>query len=213
MIRAHVEGGGQPRPRFLVRLLVAAIAAIALSWAFMGRASSHGGAARLLVEPPRINPGGTVVVEGDDLSSDDAITLVIAGEGVRVELGTKVSDGQGHLTQAFIVPVDLPVGGYGLEAIGSGGDVIAADLVVSGPPIDPAGGGGGQGQDDPLLVPLPSGWRSGLATSGAGYPTTNGSPPAGEMPVGLVAGAVAGLAIIAMAALTLVSRRRAFPRR
>ena len=189
------------------------LAAIALTWAFTGRAFSHGGAARLLVEQARVNPGGTVVVEGDDLSSDDAISLVIAGDGVRVELGTKVSDGQGHLTQAFIVPVDLAVGGYRLEAIGSGGDVIAAELVVSGPPIDPAEGGGGQSQDDPLLVPLPSGWRSGLATPGAGYPATNGGLPAGEVPVGLVAGAVAGLAILAMAALTLASRRGGSARR
>jgi hypothetical protein len=189
-------------------LLVALAAAISLSWVVAGQAMAHGGSARLLVEPPRVNPGGTVVVEGDDLSSDDEITLVIAAEGVRVELGTKVSDGQGHLTQAFIVPVDLAVGGYRLEAIGSGGDVIAADLVVSGVPIDPAGDGGGQGQDDPLLVPLPSGWTSGLATDGAGYPAPTGGGPTGEVPIGVIVGAVAGLAMLAMVALTLASRGR-----
>jgi hypothetical protein len=170
---------------------------------------AHGGSARLLLDPLRVNPGGTVVVEGDDLSADDQITLVLVGEERRLEVGAHVSDGQGHLVQAFVVPSDLAAGGYQLEAVGSAGDVISAPLVVSGLPVPPDGGQGGQGgQGGGLLVPLPSDWQSSLSSPAAGVAPPPVEAPASELHAGVTAAIVGGLIAVAVVLLTLLSKRR-----
>jgi hypothetical protein len=168
----------------------------------------HGGSARLLLEPARSNPGGTVVVEGDDLSADDQITLAIEGNGQRIEVGRVASDGQGHLTQAFVVPDQLVSGTYQLEAIGSAGDVIAASLVISGAALPSNGPDQGRGGDDPLLVPLPSNWHSGLSGRGPGTPNPVDPPAADGLPPGAIAAAVAAVLLLALITVNVAARRR-----
>ena len=171
-------------------------------------AAAHGGSARILVEPPRVNPGGTVVVEGDDLSADDLISLVISNDGRRVEIGTVSSDGQGHLTQAFVVPADLASGSYELEAVGSAGDVVAAPLVVSGEPTPSEAAEPGRDDDDPLLVPLPSGWHNSLSSPGPGTPNPAQPQATDGLPIGAVAGIVAALLLVGIAAVNVIAKRR-----
>ena len=192
---------------------MAALAIAAVWLAAAGLVVAHGGSARLLLDPLRVNPGGTVVVEGDDLSADDQITLVLVGADFRLEVGVNTSDGQGHLVQAFVVPSDLVTGGYQLQAVGSAGDVISAALVVSGEPVPPDGGGeggqGGQGgQDGGLLVPLPSDWTSSLSSPVAGVAPPPVDAPTSELPIGVTAAIVGGLIVVSVAILGLLSRRR-----
>lgn len=133
---------------------IAAVATLVfLLAALPGAASGHDGIARLILEPDRVNPGGVVVVRGEDLGADDVIQLALIGSSARTELTTVTSDGQGHFTVAIEVSPDAPQGVYAIEATGQA--TLTVPLFVEGAPVS-NGEGAPPGQDEGLPAVVPS---------------------------------------------------------
>ena len=188
-------------------MAMAGLAILALASAPM--AFAHGGGPRLLLEPDRSNPGGVVTVRGEDLGSDELITFSVVGIKGAIPIGDMIADGEGHLTVALQVPVDMAVGVYALEATqASGARVANAPLFVEGAPILPGEGGpGGKDEDDTLLIVLPAGWQQSL--SGpivTAIPVTSAGPgkdlAAGAPEMGLLVGLI--VLVVGAAAMGLV---------
>lgn len=123
--------------------------------ALPGAAVAHEGAARLILDPDRVNPGGVVVVRGEDLGADDEMRVALVGGTGRTELATITSDGQGHFSVAIQVSAEAPVGVYAVEAVGPSGVKLTAAMFVEGAPVI-EGGGAPPGQDEGLPAILPS---------------------------------------------------------
>jgi len=133
---------------------VAAVATLAfLLAALPGAASAHDGIARLILEPDRVNPGGVVVIRGEDLGADDVMQIALIGLSGRTELTTVTSDGQGHFTVAIAVSPDAPQGVYAIEATGQA--TLTVPLFVEGAPVS-NGDGAPPGQDEGLPAVIPS---------------------------------------------------------
>lgn len=133
---------------------IAAVATLAfLLAALPGAASAHDGIARLILEPDRVNPGGVVVIRGEDLGADDIMQIALIGSAGRTELTTVTSDGQGHFTVAIEVSRDAPPGVYAIEATGQA--TLTVPLFVEGAPVS-NGDGAPPGQDEGLPAVIPS---------------------------------------------------------
>ena len=59
---------------------------------------------RRLRRSAAVNPGGVIVVRGDNVSTDDPVRVELVGGVTRIELGTAVTDGEGHFTIGATVP-------------------------------------------------------------------------------------------------------------
>jgi hypothetical protein len=196
------EGGASPRPLGVSSRLALALS---LGWALSivpAAASGHEGSARLILEPDRVNPGGVVVVRGEDLGADNELSVALVGTAGRAPLTSVTSDGEGHFSVPVLIPADAPVGVYAIEA-GAG---LNAVLFIEGAPIA-AGDGGPPGRDEPLLVVLPPDWQRSLASPIASLrpfvtPPDEAAPapvPADDVdvvPVVALVGAIAALAIL-----------------
>ena len=169
-------------------------------------ASGHEGSARLILEPDRVNPGGVVVVRGEDLGADNEMSVALVGSAGRAPLTSVTSDGEGHFSVAVQIPADAPVGVYALEAVTDAGAGLNAVLFIEGAPI-PAGDGGPRGRDEPVLVVLPEDWQQSLASPLASLrplvaPPNEAAPaPATAdgvdvVPVVALVGAIAALAVL-----------------
>lgn len=158
------EGGAKPRPLGVSgRIAASAVAVVVALMIVPSSVGAHEGSARLILEPDRVNPGGVVVVRGEDLGADNEMTVALVGTAGRAPLTTVTSDGEGHFSVAVQIPVDAPVGVYALEAVTDAGAGLNAVLFVEGAPIL-AGEGGPPGRDEPLLVVLPADWQRSLAS-------------------------------------------------
>ena len=102
----------------------AGLAAAALFLFAVSTTAAHEGGPRLLLEPNRINPGGVVLVRGEDLGLDEPLQLSLVGEVGRVELAAVTTDGEGHFTVAVEVPADVSAGTYAFETTLSSGAPI-----------------------------------------------------------------------------------------
>jgi len=168
-------------------------------------ASGHEGSARLILEPDHVNPGGVVVVRGEDLGADSELSIALVGTAGRAALTAVTSDGEGHFSVPILIPADAPVGVYAIEAATDAGAGLNAVLFIEGAPIA-AGEGGPPGRDEPLLVVLPADWQRSLASPIASLrplvvPPAAPSPPATAdsmdlVPVVALAGAIAALAVL-----------------
>lgn len=169
----------------------------------------HEGPPRILVEPATVNPGGTVVVRGEDLSAEATIALAIIGANARVELETETTDGEGHFTRALVIPYDIAEGRYAIEGTSPAGDVYRVEVLVSGAPILPREGGSGRDEDDPLLIPLPSGWQQSLSEPAVTAPPVAGSG-SGAINVPLDAAALLSVVafLVGAVAASVIERRR-----
>lgn len=183
----------------VLRGLVAAIGLLVLG---VAPALAHGGEAALIVEQNVAPPGGSLVVRGEDLGSEAPIRLALFGSQT-IDLGTVVSDGEGHLLLALTIPPGLPAGTYSLVATTPSGSSAFAAVIVDGQPVaDGQGGQGGRDEDDPLLVALPPNWQQTLASPPAvASPIASGPAPApvpSEPPIPIL-----GLALVALTGLGL----------
>ncbi|HET7704338.1 MAG TPA: hypothetical protein VFK35_13135 [Candidatus Limnocylindrales bacterium] len=173
---------------------------------------AHDGSARMLLAPDRVPPGGVVEVRGEDLGADTGISLRLAGPAGGVELGSTVTDGEGHFVIAVALPTELPPATYRVQATESDGDApLDAILIVEGAAVTEGGQPGEKDEDDPLLIALPSGWQRSL--SGpivTARPLTEtlpaGSASRGSVELGLVL--VAGSALLGALGLVAGSRIR-----
>ena len=155
-----------------------------------------------------MNPGGVVVVRGEDLGADNELTVALVGTAGRAPLTAVTSDGEGHFTVAVQIPADAPVGVYALEAVTDAGAGLNAVLFVEGAPILP-GDGGPPGRDEPLLVVLPADWQRSLASPLASLTPLVSAPPVEAPPDGIDLVPLVALvaAVGALAVLFLRTRR------
>jgi hypothetical protein len=174
-----------------------------LLWLRAASVAAHGGVPTLQLGAERVNPGATLELLGD-MTTEGAVELrLVAGTTVR-SLGNAVADYEGHFQVFVIVPVDIPTGGYTVQAE-SAVERASAPLVVAGSPI---GGEEGQlpGQDEARAGVLPVG--SGAAVEGGSGATSSvegtGAPPGN---VGIVLVVLIG-AVIAALVFGTVARAR-----
>ncbi len=178
----NLKGGTRSRPSAIPRSGTGALLGLLLFLALVPTVTAHGGAARLIVTPDPVNPGGTIEVRGEDLSADAAIKLVLVGSDGRTDIAMVDTDGQGHAVAFVRLPAELPTGIYAIHAVDPTGAAIKAPLEVAGPPITDGGGEpGGRDEDDGLLVALPPGWQQSLSDPAVtAVPVTTTTTPSGS---------------------------------
>jgi hypothetical protein len=160
----------------------------------------------LVLEPDRVAPGGTLLARGDDFGADADVTIELVVGGGRITLATTASDGEGHFAQSVRIPQEAAGGAYRLEATGSSGIVLAADLAVEALP----GGGPVRDPDDrqigaaPALPASESDRR--VITPPASAPLT--VPQAGTDPAPILLVGGGAVAIVGLLGVLLVDRLR-----
>ena len=156
-------------------LTAAAILAAAVSFVLpTSPVGAHDGGPRLILEPNEVNPGGVVLIRGEDLGLDEAMQVSLVGDAGRADLAAVTTDGQGHFTVAVEIPPDVPVGTYAIQSATSTGAIIRSLVRVDGAPIVEQGGAP-PGQDEGFPAPQP-----GTAGSPAAAPVV---PEASSKPV------------------------------
>ena len=113
-------------------------------------AAAHDGFTGITVDPPRVNPGGVVVIGGHQVATDDQVRVELVGPSGRTELATAVTDGEGHFTVGGAIPPETAVGRYAIEVTGLSGVHMSVDLLVEGTPIYDAQNGAPPGRDEGL---------------------------------------------------------------
>ena len=183
-----------------LRPILASAAAVAAALVVVPVVLAHGGETFMNAEPTIVQPGGGIGVRADLLTSGP-VTISLAGtDGSRREVGTVEETVEGHFEVFFEVPSDLPAGVWTLLAEADHTVYGSTTIEVAGSSVK-AQEGGGQGpreEDDPLLVPLPSGWQASRSS-----PPGTTTPPAALtnqvdlVPIVSLAAAIGGLAILA----------------
>lgn len=178
-------------------LLIAALLIASLGWP--AAVTAHDGRTRLVVERGSVNPGGTIVVRGEDFDADDVVKVALVG-GSSLDLGDVMTDAEGHFEIGIVVPTDMAAGVYSLTAVVRGGPGATIEISVQGAPVvGEEGGQGGRDEDDPLLVALPEGWQQSLSSPNAGPPVASQDLTAGTSDaVPYVPGGLVGLVVIAL---------------
>ena len=155
--------------------ILSSAAAVAAALVVAATVLAHGGETFFTAEPAVVPPGGGVGVRADLLTSGP-VRLTLAGtDGSRREVGVVEETEEGHFEVFFEVPKDLPVGLWTLLAEADSTVYGSTTIEVAGSAVG-AEEGGGQGprdEDDPLLVPLPSGWQASRSS-----PPGSTTPPA-----------------------------------
>jgi hypothetical protein len=123
-------------------------------WALMTLATpgiglGHDGFTGITLVPPRVNPGGVVVITGHQIATDEPVAISLAGPTGRTRLATAVTDGLGHFTVGPTIPAETPSGAYVIEVSGQAGVYMSTNLLVEGSPIFD-GNGAPAGQDEGL---------------------------------------------------------------
>src|SRR6186997_1595575 len=132
------EGGITSRPSGLSNRMptaVALAAAVLFVLASVAPVAAHEGGPRLILEPAHVNPGGVVLIRGEDLALDEPMQVSLAGDASRVDLGQVTTDGEGHFYLSATMPADVPVGTYAIEAVNSTGNAVRELVVLQGSPI------------------------------------------------------------------------------
>ena len=103
--------------------------ALVLMLAVSSQAHSGGEETGLSVEPDSLQAGGTVVLVGTGLESNDTRTLALVGPDITVDLGTVTSDADGMFQIQLTIPGHLPAGSYELRAIGD--EILTVPLALT----------------------------------------------------------------------------------
>ena len=177
------------------------LARVAVASALMILASSgiglgHDGFTGITLEPPRVNPGGVVVITGHQIATDESVEIVLAAPTGRTQLATAVTDGLGHFIVGPTIPAETPSGTYVIEVGGQAGVYMSIDLVVEGSPIFDGQNGAPAGQDEGL--------------PGASSVSTTGSVAAGPQGDPGVTAATSEIDLVPIVALALAVGALAF---
>lgn len=122
-----------------------------------------------------VAPGDGVAVRADLVATGPVALTLVGIDGGRREVGSIEETDQGHFDVLVRIPVDLAPGPWTILAEVAGAPIGSAVVQVGGDPVGAEDGGqGGRDEDDPLLVPLPSGWQASRTSAPA---TTTGSVP------------------------------------
>ena len=87
---------------------------------------------------------------GDNVSTDDPVRVELVSGVTRIELGTAVTDGEGHFTIGATVPPETAVGPYTVEVSGLSGVRMSVPLIVEGIPFYDGQNGAPPGRDEGL---------------------------------------------------------------
>ena len=122
-------------------VVASVVAGLSLAFAIVAGAQAHGGgeATALSVEPDSLQAGGTVVLAGKGLEPNSDRTLVLAGPGMTVDLGTVTTDADGMFQVQLTIPSHMPAGTYELRAIGD--EVLTVPLALTAGAAPLAAGG------------------------------------------------------------------------
>jgi hypothetical protein len=132
--------------------------------------------------------------------------LISVTDGSRRLLGTIPAVEEGHFQANVIVPADVPLGDYLLEA-GVQNVAIRAPLSIAGTPIVGEGGAGGPDQADALIQPAPSAGSAGPAKPAIPAGRTSADSDWGPL------GAIGAVMIAAFGAIGLLAALRVRARR
>lgn len=110
---------------------VVVVFGLALSFGAAVAVLAHSGEGEegIVVEPPSVTAGDTVVLAGSGLEADSERVLVLAGDHMTVSLGTVTTDAEGTFSTELTIPSHLPSGTYELQAIGD--ETISTPLAVT----------------------------------------------------------------------------------
>ena len=156
-------------------------------------AAGHDGLTGVFVDPPRVNPGEVIVVRGDNVSTDDPVRVELVSGVTRIELGTAVTDGEGHFTIGATVPPETPVGPYTVEVSGLSGVRMSVPLIVHGIPFYDGQNGAPPGRDEGLPA-MPS-VEGRLPDQLAGQPAAATAPDLDLVPLVALGLAVGGFVL------------------
>jgi hypothetical protein len=139
------------------------------------------------------------------------VRLSLAGtDGSTRFVGVIEQTDGGHFEVFIEIPTDLPVGHWTLLAEADGAPIASATLEVAGAPVgEEVGGQGPRDEDDPLLVPLSSGWRA--SRSDPPTATQPGAVDTGGGSIDIVPFASLAAAIVALTVLVVRTRPRRSP--
>lgn len=128
---------------------------VLLAIAMPAPAAGHDGITGVFVEPDLVPPGGVIVVNGDNVSTDDPIQVDLIVGATRIALAATATDGEGHFTIGATLPSDLAAGTYAVEVNGASGVHMTDWVQVDGAPIFDGQQGGPAGRDEglPTLPP------------------------------------------------------------
>jgi hypothetical protein len=178
-----------------------------------GVASAHGGHPGLVAEPNPVPPGGTVEIRGDNLGSDEAVTVVLVVDGRGLVIANGTTDGVGHLTLITTIPATLPAARYTMQALAAGGYAADGSIELAGVSLAEPGGAGDPYERGPIgeppvpATPVP-------AAAGGGQPVFIDLPASvtGNQATAVTDLAILGVALLiplAIAAILIGRRRRA----
>ncbi len=94
--------------------------------------SVDGEEASVTVEPSSVTAGGSVMVAGSGLALGGDRLIVLASNGLTVELGWVVTDAVGRFQGELTIPAHLPTGSYELRAIGDGTLTTSLTVIAAG---------------------------------------------------------------------------------
>lgn len=108
---------------------LAAVASLAVGVATVLAVDTDAVEPSVTVTPSTLVAGGTIVVTGGGLEPMSDRVIMLAGEGLTVELGNVTADTTGAFQAAFEIPLHLPPGSYELRAMGE--RMAATQLTVT----------------------------------------------------------------------------------
>ena len=126
-------------------MLVSLLALVVLG---AGQVIAHEGGqgTAIAVEPDTVAAGDTCVLAGTGLEPNEDRQIVLAGEGMTIDLGTVPIDGEGMFQIELTIPSHVPPGTYELRAIGDETltTTISVTAAEGAPMASPAGDATGQ---------------------------------------------------------------------
>ena len=172
------------------RRLLSAVLIVLVAVGLPGPAAGHDGITGVFVEPELVNPGGVIVVRGDNVSTDDPVRVELVAGVNRIELATAVTDGEGHFTVGANLPVDLTAGRYAIEVNGASGVRMTDYVQVEGAAIFDGQQGAPVGRDEGLPTLPPD---VGEAALGAPGPKADPASDTDLVPLAALIAAIGGL--------------------
>jgi hypothetical protein len=143
---------------FFNRSLSLAIAAVLWLTLAPQPAAAHDGPSRLEFNADHLPPGGTLEIRGINIAAELPVFVTLYGDGIKIELREAIGDEHGDFIHVIVLPTDLAVGEYVVQASSPSLVTVGARLTIEGSPVlSGEAEGGPRNADEPLLAPLPSG--------------------------------------------------------
>ena len=167
-------------------------------------ALAHEGSARIELNTQQTSSGTELEIRGVNIAPEQPVRLSLIGDAADFALGTAVGDVHGDFVVGVRLPAEAPAGAYTVRAFGSNRVIVTAPLTLLGSAAEQEGAQ--RDQDEPLLAPMPP--AQAAAPAQAALPVA-AAPAAAQQRQMTLWPAIALLALVAVAGLAIVARRRA----